>query len=460
MTNKKIIIMENKTKPCISSLDGRYAKFMSEPIQYLSEEALIIARVKVELLWLQELTQKVPAINDLVGEFVASYYEEKFIADCISSVKKYEETTKHDVKAVEYHIRNCLIKEGLSKLIPYLHFGCTSEDINNLAYAISYTHVLNNIVLPLVDIFQNILKSKMLTKSPMLSHTHGQVASPTTMEKEYAVYRDRVKSLGLKNIRFGAKFSGATGTYAAWACAYPDIDWPALCSNFIGSFDLDFIPISTQINPCDNVIMFLDKLRHLSLILTGMAQDQWQYLSKGYIRLSTTTGSIGSSTMPHKINPIDFENAEGNFTMVVGLCETITRKLAISRMQRDLSGSTVMRNIGSVIGHFVLAIGSLNGGLSKIEPDAEVMLKELDMHWEVLTEAVQTLLRKEGVPDAYEIVKDLLPIGNMSRQHYLSLIDTLKLHVGEKIYEEVYKTLIGLTPANYTGYATVLSTKY
>jgi len=419
--------------------------------------------VKVELEWLKFIGSE--GMIKLNNETKLSFSQEqvKFLDSIIdnfdlnsaSRIKTIEQTTNHDVKAVEYYIKEQISSfhdKTLQEIKEYVHFCCTSEDINNLSYALMLTDSKNLQIVPLQQKILNKL-SQMANESAsisMLSRTHGQSASPTTMGKEIAnfVYRLNRQCNYLKNHKFSGKINGAVGNFNAHYFVYPEYNWSEICHRFVDkSLKLEYNPYTTQIEPHDSVAEFCSHLNIFNTILIGMSQDFWHYISLGSFHQKTLETEVGSSTMPHKVNPIDFENCEGNLGLSNGLSEFIVRKLLISRFQRDLSDSTVMRNLGSILGYSMMAYQSLNKGLGKLTVNKEKIEKELNEHWEVLAEPIQMLMRKLNVEGAYEQLKALTRGKDVKREDIEGMIEGLKLEEGEK------KRLRGLKVWNYVGNA-------
>lgn len=426
----------------ITALDGRYQRKVSELSGIVSEFGLMKYRVQVEIAWLFFL-KKHKVIPDTVGfedlqDFVFSdeYYR---------SIKEIEGTTRHDVKAVEYFLR-----EHTDKSVwPWIHFACTSEDINNIAYAMQLRDA-RGVVMKFLD--ENIIddlsgKAKSWKAVPMLSRTHGQPATPTTTGKEFAVYVHRLETLArsIESIPLTAKINGAAGNYAAHAVAFPKIDWIELSKEFIENMGLVWNPLTTQIESHDMQAQIFDQIGGLCSVLCDLCSDMWGYISIGYFGQKVVEGEVGSSTMPHKVNPIDFENARGNLKMSRGIGRILSDELPISMWQRDLSDSTLQRNIGLVFGHFFVGLKSLERGLHKIELRPEVLKNDLEDNIEVLTEAIQSVLRKNGHADAYEKLKALSRGKRVTLEEMRNFITTLEIEEGDK------EVLLGLSPLMYTG---------
>lgn len=384
-----------------------------------------------------------------------------FDTSCSRKVKEIERLTNHDVKAVEY-----FLKEHLSKslettcLKEYVHFCCTSEDINNLSYSRMLQDSLSVVVFPLLDTFLSNLSSFAIETAsvPLLSLTHGQSATPTTFGREMTVfvYRLRSQLLNVNKISCVGKFNGATGSFNAHLVAYPNVDWEALASEFVTSLGLVYQPVSTQIECHDYIAEIMDGLSRICTILLGFSRDLWMYISRGVVKLRAVPGEVGSSTMPHKVNPIDFENAEGNLGIAIALFEHFARKLPISRLQRDLSDSTVLRNIGTGFAHMLVALESLMKGIGKISVCVDTCEAELGQNWSLLAEPVQTMLRKHNVPNGYEKLKDFTRGTSVDESAMTAFIDSLE----SVLPQDDFKNLKKLTPTSYLGIAEKIARKY
>jgi adenylosuccinate lyase len=442
----------------ISPLDSRYANKIPEFRKNFSEYSLIKIRFDIEIDWLIFLCTKLPkSFKPISKQSVKKLelFKNGFNDQYVLKIKKIEATTNHDVKAVEYFIRDYFIKDktllGYTHLI---HFGLTSEDVNSLSYAYL---VKNGITLFVneISIINKTLKSYSTkwSKISFLARTHGQPASPSTIGKELKVFSSRIdrEIKILKAIKPLAKFSGATGNFHTFDIVDNKIDWPVLNKKFIHQFGIEQNLYTTQIEPHDWIAEVSHSIVRINNILTDLCQDSWIYISNDIFALKLHKNEVGSSTMPHKVNPIDFENAEGNFGISSSLCEFFANKLTKSRHQRDLSDSTVLRNLGLGFAYSALAIISANKGLSKITPNKIKISQELDNNWEVLTEAVQTLMRYEGIPDAYEQLKNLSRGSKLTKDSYQSFIKSLSITDLSK------KKLLALTPAKYIGISTKLS---
>ena len=435
----------------LSPLDGRYAGKVDALRPIFSEYGLIKARVKVEVEWLLALANE-PGIVELAPFAPAAAARLRALADGFAPahaarVKEIERTTNHDVKAVEYFIKEQLKDDAeLAPALEFVHFACTSEDINNLSYGL---------LLPSLDGIAASLRALAHAQAdqPMLSRTHGQTASPTTLGKEVAnvVARLERQRRQIAAVEFTGKINGAVGNYNAHVIAYPDVDWPAFAQRFVESLGLVFNPYTTQIEPHDNIAEIGDAARRANIILIDLARDIWGYISLGYFKQKLKEGEVGSSTMPHKVNPIDFENAEGNFGIANALFEHFSAKLPISRWQRDLTDSTVLRAVGTAFGHSQVALDSLAKGLGKLTVNPERLDADLDASWEVLAEAVQTVMRRYGLPNPYEQLKALTRGQGITAESMKAFVETLDLPEAAK------QELRTLTPGGYIGLASDLA---
>jgi adenylosuccinate lyase len=444
----------------LSPTDGRYADKVSELRDVFSEYGLIRFRVLVEVRWLQCLADEdgIPELGPLspVMKDVLNHIVDDFSLDDAERVKAIEATTNHDVKAVEYFIRERL-GDGpeTSALKDFLHFACTSEDINNLAYALMLRAARSDVLVPMMRNLRAKLRSMAhkYAAQPMLSRTHGQTASPTTLGKELAnvVARlDRAQKQ-FREVEIRGKFNGAVGNFNAHAIAYPAVDWSGVSQRFVDSLGLDPNIYTTQIEPHDWTAEYAQALMRFDTILIDFCRDTWSYISLGYFRQKIASDEVGSSTMPHKVNPIDFENAEGNLGMANALLDHFAQKLPISRWQRDLTDSTVQRNFGVAAGYVVIAMQSLLKGLGKLEVDDERIRADVDDAWEVLAEAVQTVMRRYGIPKPYEKLKALTRGQVVTRELLQEFVATLDIPAAEKA------RLLELTPAAYIGCAARLA---
>ncbi|NLA68173.1 MAG: adenylosuccinate lyase [Gammaproteobacteria bacterium] len=440
----------------LSPLDGRYAGKVEALRPVFSEFGLIHARVRVEVEWLLALAGE-PGIPELAPFGDAATARLRALADDFgpadaARVKEIERTTNHDVKAVEYFIKERLADDaGLGPALEFVHFACTSEDINNLAYGLMLAAARSDVMLPALDGVTARLRRMAhdLADLPMLSRTHGQTASPTTVGKELAnvVARLERQRAQLVAVSLTGKANGAVGNYNAHVAAYPDVDWPAFSRRFVESLGLDFNPYTTQIEPHDCVAEIADAQKRIATICIDLCRDVWGYISLGYFRQAVKAGEVGSSTMPHKVNPIDFENAEGNFGIAVALFEHFATKLPVSRWQRDLTDSTVLRALGTAFGHSLVGFDALARGLGKLSANPERLAADLDASWEVLAEAVQTVMRRHGLPSPYERLKEL------TRGQGITAASMRGFIAGLELPEEERQRLLELTPAGYTGLA-------
>ena len=448
--------MSHASLLALSPLDGRYAGKVDALRPVFSEYGLIKARVCVEVEWLIALAEE-PGIFELPAFSEAAKQRLRTLAASFSpeqaeEVKKIERTTNHDVKAVEYFLKKQIDSDAeLRAALEFVHFACTSEDINNLSYSLMLEEARNRIVLPALDGLIGDLRAlaQQHAALPMLSRTHGQTASPTTLGKELAnvVARLERQRAQIGNVRLSGKINGAVGNYNAHVVAYPDVDWPALAQNFVHGLGLHFNAYTTQIEPHDCIAEIGDAMRRVNTILIDLCRDVWGYISLGYFRQRLKEGEVGSSTMPHKVNPIDFENAEGNLGLANALFEHFGAKLPISRWQRDLTDSTVLRALGTGFGHSLVAFDSLSKGLGKLTVAPERLRADLDAAWEVLAEPVQTVMRRHGLPNPYEQLKAL------TRGHGIDEAAMRGFIAGLDLPADAKQRLLDLTPAAYTGLA-------
>ncbi|MDT0116464.1 adenylosuccinate lyase [Microbacterium sp. PRF11] len=444
----------------LSPLDGRYFAAVAELGDYLSEAGLNRARVEVEVEWLLALTDRslfgTAPVSDADRAKLRALYED-FGADEIAWLKEKEAVTRHDVKAVEYLVRDRLDSLGLAALAELTHFACTSEDVNSTAYALTVQRAVERVWLPKLRAVTEALTelAAQHRDAAMLSRTHGQPATPTTMGKEIGVFAWRLQRV-IRQLDAGeylAKFSGATGTWSAHVAAEPDVDWPTLTRDFVESLGLGFNEVTTQIESHDWQVELYDRARHAGGILHNLATDIWTYISLGYFTQIPVAGATGSSTMPHKINPIRFENAEANLEIAAGLFGTLASTLVTSRLQRDLTDSTTQRNIGVAFGHSLLALDNLQRGLTEISLAEDVLLADLDANWEVLAEAIQTVVRAEiaagrsQITDPYALLKDL------TRGRRVGAPELAEFVRGLDIGDAAKERLLALTPAAYAGLA-------
>ena len=446
--------MELQNLTAISPIDGRYRNQVSSLAPYLSEFGLIHYRIKVEIEYFIALCEKpLPQLKS----FDKKYYTElraiysNFNLTDAQRIKDIEKVTNHDVKAVEYFIKEKLKKDDLDDFLEFIHFGLTSQDINNTSIPLLLKDVLNNCIYP--ELQASIHQIETLAHSwktiPMLAKTHGQPASPTRLGKEFMVFVERIQNqlLLLNQIPYSAKFGGATGNFNAHHAAYPDIDWIQFANTFVNdTLGLSRNKYTTQIEHYDNLGALFDSLKRISTILIDFDRDVWQYVSMNYFKQKIKKDEVGSSAMPHKVNPIDFENSEGNLGVAIALFEHFSTKLPISRLQRDLTDSTVLRNIGVPLGHFLIALKSMQKGLSKLELNIHAINNDLEDNWAVIAEGIQTILRRENYPNPYEALKDL------TRNSHKITKETLQLFIDNlSVSDQVKNELRLLTPNTYTG---------
>jgi adenylosuccinate lyase len=448
--------MKVSTLRALSPADGRYADKVNSLRDIFSEYGLIRFRVLVEVRWLQCLADE-PDVAELgplssVMKDVLNHIVDDFSLDDAERVKKIEATTNHDVKAVEYFIREKLGDGPETRALKdFLHFSCTSEDINNLSYALMLRSARTEVLAPQMRELRSKLKSmaREHAELPMLSRTHGQTASPTTLGKELAnvVARLERNERQFSDVEILGKFNGAVGNYNAHLIAYPDADWPAISHRFIESLGLQPNPFTTQIEPHDWTAEYCHALVRYNTVLIDFARDVWAYISLGYFRQKVAKDEVGSSTMPHKVNPIDFENAEGNLGMANALLSHFAEKLPISRWQRDLTDSTVQRNLGVAAGYLVIALQSLLKGVGKLQVNEAAIEADVSAAWEVLAEAVQTVMRRYGIENPYEKLKALTRGQAVTKEILLDFVQTLDIPAAEK------ERLLRLTPGSYIGLA-------
>ena len=442
-------------------IDGRYAGIKDALAPYFSEYALVKYRVFVEIQWLKFLIENID--NDILKRFDQSKMNQieaianDFDEAAFAKIKEIEATTRHDVKAVEYYIGNTLKEMGYDYLISFVHIGCTSEDINNTSYACMIKHGLKDIWLKKANEVVDAMNKWASEHSDdaMLAHTHGQPATPTTIGKEFKVYAYRFASSieNVENIQIKAKFNGATGNYSAILTAFPNIDWPSMAKRFVEEYlGLTFNPLTTQIESHDYTCHILDGIRHFNNVLMDLDVDMWLYISMEYFKQIPVQGEVGSSTMPHKVNPIRFENSEANADMSNNICVALSNKLPKSRMQRDLSDSSSQRNLGLAFGYSLQAMNETLNGLAKCVVNKEKLAADLNEKWEVLAEPIQTMLRKYGVPDAYDTLKALTRGKSISKEDILKFAESLDV-----LSDEDRETLVNMTPASYIGKASELA---
>ncbi len=452
--------MELSALTALSPTDGRYAAKTAALRTCLSEQGLLQRRHLIEVRWLQALSEcpdidEVPLLSANAQNFLEQLLKQ-FDSDSAAQIKTIEQVTNHDVKAVEYFLKQQLAEHPeLDQLSEFVHFACTSEDINNLAYGLMLSDARTDQVQPkLKSLEQQLAQMAMeFAELPMLSHTHGQPASPTTLGKELAnvVHRMRRQRRALAQVEITGKMNGAVGNFNAHRVAYPEVDWITVTRQFVESLGIAWNPYTTQIEPHDCIAEFCHALMRMNTILLDLCRDIWGYVAMGYFKQNLIDGEVGSSTMPHKVNPIDFENAEGNLGIANALLGHFAEKLPISRWQRDLTDSTVLRALGTAIGHCLIAWLSLEKGLGKLAVNQEKLEEDLEHSWEVLGEAVQTVMRRYGLPEPYEQLKALTRGRGIDQQRMHEFIHSLDIPSNAKTL------LISLTPANYTGYASRLA---
>lgn len=448
--------MELTALTAISPIDGRYGSKTEALRAYFSEYGLIKARVRVEVRWLQQLAAH-PLITELAPfsadtqAYLNQLVDDFSLADA-EAIKAIERTTNHDVKAVEYFLKQRLAERPeLSTALEFVHFACTSEDINNLSHALMLKNGVTEVLLPKMrSVVEGIVAlAHEHADVPMLSRTHGQTASPTTLGKEMAnvAYRLKRQLAALERIEYLGKINGAVGNYNAHLATYPDIDWEANARDFIEGLGLDWNPYTTQIEPHDYVAELFDAVSRFNTILIDFDRDVWGYISLGYFKQKTVAGEVGSSTMPHKVNPIDFENSEGNLGIANAVLGHLAAKLPISRWQRDLTDSTVLRSMGVGLAHSLIAYQASNKGISKLEANPERLAGDLNQAWEVLAEAIQTVMRRYGIEEPYEKLKAFTRGKAITESMMRDFVDQLDLPA------EARQALLALTPASYTGNA-------
>jgi adenylosuccinate lyase len=444
----------------LSPVDGRYASRCAELRTLFSEAGLVRARVRVEIAWLQALAAHpdVPELKGLSAEDLAAAAQvaSRFDDADATAVKTIEQEINHDVKAVEYFIRRRLAEHPEWRpRLEFVHFACTSEDINNLAYGLLCRDAREQILLPRIDTLAEALRAMAHAHADdaMMSRTHGQPATTTTLGKEVAVFAHRLRQARdvLAKVPVRGKMNGAVGNFNAHVAAYPGIDWPSLARRFVESLGLVFNPYTTQIEPHDWMAEYFDALARCNTVLLDLCRDFWSYVSLGYFRQKVVAGEVGSSTMPHKVNPIDFENAEGNLGVANALLRFMAEKLPVSRWQRDLTDSTVQRNIGVALAHSDLAVQSVLRGLARLEVARDRLAADLDTNWELLAEPIQTIMRRYAVPDAYEQLKALTRGRTIDAAAVAAFVDGLPIPDAEK------QRLKAMTPATYIGLAARLA---
>ncbi len=448
--------MDLNSLTAVSPVDGRYGRVTSVLRPIFSEFGLIRHRVLVEVRWLQMLAahadiEEVPALSEPANSLLDSIIDHFSMEDA-EQVKSIERTTNHDVKAVEYFLKEKIKdNEELMAINEFIHFACTSEDINNLSHALMLSESRSQIIMPqLNDIIEAITKlAHEFAETPMLCRTHGQPASPSTMGKEMAnvVYRLKRQYKQIADVQIMGKINGAVGNYNAHYSAYPELDWAEIAQNFVESLGINFNPYTIQIEPHDYIAEYYDALARFNNILIDFDRDIWSYISLGYFKQKTIAGEIGSSTMPHKVNPIDFENSEGNLGIANAILNHLSNKLPISRWQRDLTDSTVLRNLGVGISHSLIAYSSTLRGISKLQINEAALASDLDNTWEILAEPIQTVMRRYGIEKPYEKLKELTrgqTINAAALKEFVAALD---------MPDEAKRELQALTPARYIGSA-------
>jgi adenylosuccinate lyase len=450
-------ILQNKSRTmlnAISPIDGRYARQTRELSAYFSEFALIRYRVFVEIQYFIALcNHPLPQLVDFEDEKIEILDRlfEDFDTPDAERIKAIEKTTNHDVKAVEYFLREKFEEYDIAQYQEFIHFGLTSQDVNNTAIPLSIKHAVERVYLPNLEKIKNELldMSNKWQDIPMLARTHGQPASPTTLGKEFRVFVERLDNqlVLLKQIPFKAKFGGATGNFNAHTVAYPDINWKAFSDDFVKEYlGLERLTYTTQIEHYDNLAALFQGISRINTILIDLSRDIWAYVSMDYFKQKTVAGEVGSSAMPHKVNPIDFENAEGNFGMANAVFQHLAEKLPISRLQRDLTDSTVLRNVGVPFAHTLIALKSIGRGLDKLLLNEQKLYDDLDNNWAVIAEAIQTILRRENYPNPYDALKQLTRgKSSISKKDLFDFIETLD------ILEDVKEELRVLSPHQYIG---------
>ena len=444
----------------ISPIDGRYSKLVTELQEVFSEYALIKYRVFVEIEWFIHLSkqQHIKELPHLTKQSITflSKIEKNFSLTEARKVKNIEKKTNHDVKAVEYYLRDQFKKSRqLKGLAEFIHFGCTSEDINNISYALMVKDASKLLISNNINKFNDLLKRKahQYADIPMVSRTHGQVATPTTVGKELANFSSRIDRISMVISETGlrGKMNGAVGNYNAHLIAYPKVDWEKVSKSFITKVGLLWSPYTTQVEPKDSMAKLFHGHERLNNVLLDFSRDMWGYISLDYFSQKTIKGEVGSSTMPHKINPIDFENAEGNLDLANSIFHYLSSKITKSRWQRDLSDSTSMRNIGSCFAYTLIALSSLIKGLNKLQINKKVINQDLENAWEVLTEAIQTVMRKHHMEGGYEVMKKISRGKNIKKEDLHAIINSLDIPSAEK------NKLLKLTPSTYLGLSNKLA---
>jgi len=453
--------MELNELCAISPIDGRYRSKTSKLDSIFSEFGLIKYRTYIEIEWFKAMSlnkdiKEVPEFSKTSFNILSGIAENFSIQDA-AKVKEIEKTTNHDVKAVEYFLKDAISSNPeLNAVSEFVHFACTSEDINNLSHALMLKDGRNILLAEMQNVIDRITDiATQNANVPMLSRTHGQTASPTTLGKEMANVVDRLRRQFnlFKEVDIRGKFNGAVGNFNAHVSAYPDLDWEEISSSFIKNLGVSYAPFTTQIEPHDYIAEYFYAVNRFNTILIDFSRDVWSYISNAYFKQKTIAGEVGSSTMPHKVNPIDFENAEGNLGLSIAIGSHLSEKLPISRWQRDLSDSTVLRNLGLSCAYSLIAYSSLQKGIGKLEVNIEKINSDLDHAWEVLAEPIQTVMRRYGVENPYEKLKELTRGQKINSEIISKFIQELD------IPEDAKKTLTEMTPMNYTGIATKLTKK-
>lgn len=445
--------MSKKSLNAISPIDGRYSSKTENLSNFFSEKALIRYRVLVEIEYFISLTEvEIPGLSNWKSsdnKLIKNIYE-KFSDDDAIEIKKIEKTTNHDVKAVEYFLKEKFNDLGFENYSEYIHFGLTSQDLNNTAIPLSIKDFLPFYYLIIEDLINELsIKVKDYSDIAMLARTHGQPASPTRLGKEINVFKSRIieQFNVIKTIPISCKFGGATGNMNAHKVAFPKIDWVNFSNNFAKKLNLKLSYPTTQIEHYDNLARLFDNFKRINTIILDLNKDLWQYISMDYFQQKIIKNEVGSSAMPHKVNPIDFENSEGNISYANAIFEFLSSKLPVSRLQRDLTDSTVLRNVGVPISHTIIGIKSTIKGLNKLVVNKQIITEDLEKNWIVISEAIQTILRREGVDKPYELLKDLTRNNaKIDEKVFIDFISQLD------ISENVKKELISITPFNYTGY--------
>lgn len=447
----------------VSPIDGRYMNKTNELQNFCSEYGLLKYRTIVEVRWLQKLSEisdisEVPNLSDSANQQLENIIN-NFDIRSAERIKEIEKTTNHDVKAVEYFIKEQFENNNeLNSISEFVHFACTSEDINNLSHALILKDTLGKVLIPYMKLIISDLTclAQSLKKAPLLSRTHGQPASPSTMGKEIAntIYRLKKQISLIESTKLLGKINGAVGNYNAHISAYPNVDWENISANFVSSLGLDWNPMTTQIEPHDYISELFDNIARFNTILIDFNRDIWGYIALGHFKQKTVKGEIGSSTMPHKVNPIDFENSEGNLGLANAVLHHLSAKLPISRWQRDLTDSTVLRNLGVGLGYSLIAYQASLKGISKLEINQHNLLNDLQQNWEVLAEPIQTVMRKYGIEKPYEKLKELTRGKRISQKEIIEFVDTLDMP------ENAKNDLKLLLPEDYIGLAEQLAIKY